>query len=800
MSSRLNHSGQTMFLLWLLLFSDLSTGVDATKEPLRLQRYSESAAEISIDGRLDEAIWQDLPYYDNMAVIEPDTLADGDLETRIRFYYTEKGLYLGVWNAQEADTLISRLSSRDQFISRDSISITLDPSGEGLYAYWFSVNLGGTLQDGTVLPERQFNNQWDGAWYGASATHDSGWSAEFFLPWSMMTMPKQETGLRQMGFYISRFVAHRDERWSWPALPRTKGAFMSQLQKVELEGIKPKQQFTFYPFAAGTYDNSTSEDSYKAGFDFFWRPSSNLQLSATVNPDFGNVESDDVVVNLTSFETFYPEKRAFFLEGNEIFVTSPRARQGRGSPGEPTTLLNTRRIGAPPEYPVLADLEMSSIEENQPSELKGAVKLTGQQGKFRYGVLAAVEDDTKLEGTVLGVNVDLIQKGREFAVARFLHEETNGGSRRSIGWITTKVSHPQVDSEVHGIDAHYLSAGGRWNSDIQLISSNVNDVSGQGGFVDLKFTPDQGVKHSFSFDYFDDSLNLDELGFVRRNDAIGFKYGFERSESGLEGIKWRFSRLLLAQQYNNEGKVVRSGLFLGQQRQFNNNHFLGFDLNYFPGRWDDRNSDGNGDYRINPRWQSGVFWSSDRSKKVSMDAGLFYGQQDIEGHFEDYFVEFVWRPSDRFSTVLGVGYVDNDGWLIHHENRDLTTFQAETWRPKLEMDLFFSAKQQLRLTAQWVGIKAFEDKRWQIPFDEGNLVEVPKGAADPLRDFTISRLTFQARYRWEIAPLSDLFIVYTRGSDLPDMSGDSFNRMLGDAWTERLVDVFVIKLRYRLGS
>jgi len=116
------------------------------------------------------------------------------------------------------------------------------------------------------------------------------------------------------------------------------------------------------------------------------------------------------------------------------------------------------------------------------------------------------------------------------------------------------------------------------------------------------------------------------------------------------------------------------------------------------------------------------------------------------------------------------------------------------------MDLFLSARQQFRLTAQWAGIKANEHERWQVPAADGSLQFV---GTDPLaakRDFTISRLTFQARYRWELAPLSDLFVVYTRGSDVNSMPDTGFSELLDKAWTDRLVDVFVVKLRYRLGS
>lgn len=774
-------------------------GVDASRDPLKIPKFNESKVEIKIDGVLDESIWQNIPSYDNMAVIEPDTLVDAPLETKILYFYTTKGMYIGVWNEQASDTLVSRLTSRDNFIRRDGISITVDPSGKGLYGYWFGVNLGGTLMDGTVLPERQFNNQWDGPWRGASAEVEGGWSAEMFIPWSMMTMPDVQGDVREMGFYISRAVAHKNERWSWPALPQTKSVFMTQLQKFEVQGISPKQQFTFYPYASTTYDNTTNQDLYKSGFDFFWRPSSNLQLTTTVNPDFGNVESDNVVVNLTSFETFFPEKRPFFLEGQEIFVTSPRSRQNRGR-GTPTTLINTRRIGSPPKTPDVDDLELSALVQNQPTELAGALKATGQKGKIRYGVLTAIEEDTKLDGTVDGDDVEILQDGRDFGAIRFLYEDTNGGGRKSIGWMSTIVAHAQEDAITHGLDLHYLSKNGKLSTDVQLMVSDVDNVTGTGGFLDLGYTPRQGRKHIFTFDYFDDELDINDFGFLRRNDAIGARYGYEISESSLPKLKSRFTKFLASQEYNTEGKVVRSGLFSLRDHRFKNNSALVTELNYFPERWDDTNSGGNGSFRIHDRWQSAIFWSNDQAKKLSVEFGVRYKQEHIGGESILYKAEFTWRPTDRFSFILNLGYEDRDGWLIHDEERDFTTFSAESWMPKIEAGFFLTAKQQFRITAQWVGIKAFEQQRWQVPVGDGDLIPVDNVPGSESRDFSISRMVFQTRYRWEIAPLSDLFVVYTRGSNIPSDPSRGFDDLLSAAWTDKVVDVLIVKLRYRLGS
>jgi hypothetical protein len=120
--------------------------------------------------------------------------------------------------------------------------------------------------------------------------------------------------------------------------------------------------------------------------------------------------------------------------------------------------------------------------------------------------------------------------------------------------------------------------------------------------------------------------------------------------------------------------------------------------------------------------------------------------------------------------------------------------------PQIAVDLFLTAKQQLRFSMQWVGIKSRAQDLYQIPIGDGTLVKITDGITEPTYDFTISRLTTQLRYRWEIAPLSDLFIVYTRGSNLPNRMDDSFEDLYMDAVTDPIIDQFVIKLRYRFGN
>ena len=145
-------------------------------------------------------------------------------------------------------------------------------------------------------------------------------------------------------------------------------------------------------------------------------------------------------------------------------------------------------------------------------------------------------------------------------------------------------------------------------------------------------------------------------------------------------------------------------------------------------------------------------------------------------------------------------YRDRHGWLLHQDGQDFTTFDASQWQPRLALEYFFSANQQFTVSAQWVGIKAREQDFFLIPDDPGNLIETskPPGPAD---DFAISDMVIQARYRWQIAPLSDLFIVYTRTSDVSfALRDEDLGDVLSRGFNQPIGDELVLKLRYRFGS
>lgn len=763
-----------------------------------LQRLPDSV-DINLDGRLDDSVWAQVPAQRGMWVVEPETLVQAPYDTQTKVFYTDAGIYIGVEMEQPADTLVRRITARDnRNVNRDRVSITLDTSGEGQYGYWVSLALGDNQLDGTILPERQYNSQWDGAWYGATAQTDTGWSAEFYIPWGQLAMPGRE-GRRQIGFYAERVVAHLNQNWAWPPIAKSDPIFLSNFPLLELEGVNPRQQWSLFPSFASTYDEIDAEWEHRTGVDVFWRPSSNFQMTATLNPDFGSAEADDVVVNLTAIETFFPEKRLFFQEGQEIFNTTSRSN---GNIGKRFTILNTRRIGGRPRSPDLPDgVSLPPRERIQNADLLGAAKATGQAGNFRYGVLAASEDDTVYRTS----GQRLEQQGRDFTAFRVLYEDQGGGAAyRGLGYIGTLVAHPESDAAVHAVDFRYLTPGGIWSFDGQLISSDVDDKGqGFGAFTDIVYSPRQGFKHTLNLTYMDDTIDVNDFGYQDRNNAWEAWYRFEWIKTGLTRVRdirvspfLRYEENLDGDRTNNAIPVVSTAVTL------NNLDRVNLSFQHFPKRYDDRNSFGNGTFATRERTNYSISYTTNTARQLSLNGQVGRSTEFAGGYSGSYQLGATWRPAANINVTGDVQYQDRDGWLLHQGGQDFTAFKTNQWETNFRLEYFLTAKQQLSAGLQWVGIKAAGDRYFNLPADaptrNRDLVEVEQHARTP-GDFSISQMNFQLRYRLELAPLSDLFIVYNRNGNKRD-NLINFNEQFENAWNDPLASQLVIKLRYRLGT
>ncbi len=342
-----------------------------------------------LDGRLDDDAWRAAPAMDAFVQKFPHEGAPPSEPTTIRVLYDREAVWIGIDCVQRTVPIVGRLTRRDRPAEADMVAIDLDTRRNGTAAFEFAINAGGVLYDAIRFNDTDISTDWDENWLARVSRRSDGWSAELRIPLRILRYDAS-LPVQSWGFQARRYISARQETDEWAFIPRTAAGEVSHYGKLdELRGLRAPSPFELRPFALGRvrHRDATSttlangwDASGSAGLDLKWHVTQKLTLDATFNPDFGQVEADQVVLNLTTYEIFFPEKRPFFLEGVDVFAT-------------PVPLLYTRRIGLAPDAPALRDApyEETLYENPSPSTIYGAAKLVGVLGeKLTVGVLSAL--------------------------------------------------------------------------------------------------------------------------------------------------------------------------------------------------------------------------------------------------------------------------------------------------------------------------------------------------------------------------------------------------------------------------
>lgn len=288
-----------------------------------------TTAPVVVDGKLNEEIWQQAPVINEFIQRDPAEGQPSSMRTEARVAYDESAIYVGV-RAHDTDAarLVGILTRRDQRSPSDWIRIVIDSYFDKRSAYEFGVNPVGVKSDRYYFNDGQSDESWDAVWDVEVARDADGWSAEFRIPFSQLRF-NELTG-SPVGFAVIREVGRLAETSSWPLLSRNANGFVSQFG--EMRGLKmsgKQKKFELLPYTVGKIDTQTvaandplnpaSNPGATVGLDMKYAVTPGLTLTATANPDFGQVEADPAVVNLDAFETFFPERRPFFVEGSGTF-------------------------------------------------------------------------------------------------------------------------------------------------------------------------------------------------------------------------------------------------------------------------------------------------------------------------------------------------------------------------------------------------------------------------------------------------------------------------------------------------
>jgi hypothetical protein len=329
-----------------------------------------------IDGKLDDPVWQLAVPSSIFRQKVPNDGAPATETTTLRVLYDDTAVYVAFDCPQAHVPVMQRLTRRDRWVEADAVIFDLGTRGDHKSSFEFAVNASGVLYDAIRYNDTDYSQDWDENWDAATNVTEHGWTAEFRIPMRILRFPTRP--VQSWDLQASRWISALQEGDDWAYYPRTVGGEVSHYGRLDdLEGLEARTPLEFRPFIVGRLRRrdpavgqlASGTDVWgSAGVDFKWHPTAELTLDATVNPDFAQVEADQVVLNLSTAPTYYPEKRPFFLEGIDALST-------------PFQLLYTRRIGRVAPIPVLRTDQTNNellVDVPEPATIYGAAKLTGR--------------------------------------------------------------------------------------------------------------------------------------------------------------------------------------------------------------------------------------------------------------------------------------------------------------------------------------------------------------------------------------------------------------------------------------
>ncbi len=727
-----------------------------------------TAEPLQLDGQLDEPEWAQAERLDDFVTVMPLTRAAPAVRTEVRVLAREEGLYLGVWCEQPADVPRTRHpTTRDVQARADRLNVMIDFDGRGVTAYELTVSLSGGIQDAQITGQNQFNYDWDGRWEQAVAEDEAGWTVEMRLPWSLAAQSGAEDGRRQIGLYLSRFVEVTGRRYSIPGYDFEHPTFVADMRKLNIPAFT-QGHWSVVPYVAISNDRLSARQDTRVGADLFWSPNSQHQLSLALQPDFGQVESDDLVVNFNAIETFFSEKRPFFTENQALFDVPV---------GNGALLINTRRIGAAP------DTGNAGV-----TDVDVAAKYTGNSAAMDWGLLVANEADT--------VSDTSVALGRSFHALR-------GRWRREMldtGYTLTHVDRPSLQREswVQVVDSQWkpleglVVRGALGSSRVEQFGQP--DRSGALGWVRADWASSEDLRQEYEVNRYSRDLQLSDFGYLPRADLQQYRAEWtwytrsHGSDSALRNSAWE---LELLWQQNTAGQRVLGTAELSHLWHLQSNDEVKFLLVPQLDFVDDLITRGNGSVTLPGNHALGLEYEGRHAGWWQLNGELWWFREGIRGGVWELYLEPTFFLGEKLTTTLGLDLLDSSNWLIWDGDDRLATYA----RRKLELDWtlnwFPAPKHEIRVRAQFVGLSAEALQTWravggQLAIDQRDL-----------QDFSLGHLAAQIRYRYAFDQQRELYVVFSRGGEFEDVLGEnSYGRLFDLSRANVTANQIMAKLRW----
>ena len=753
-----------IILLLLIFLSSLiiSGQKNPNKKPKKTKVFAFRITQpIIIDGKLNEAMWETSNAVTGFTQRNPDGGKPATEKTVVRILYDDDAIYIGARMYDSSpDSIIARLVRKDNDSNSDQFMVFFDPYNDKRSGYYFGLTAAGTIKDGVLFNDDWDNDSWDAVWEGKVNIDDKGWTAEMRIPFSQMRFKLSKHNI--WGINFKRNISRNNESDYLSYVPKTESGFVSHF--VELQGlnnIKPQNKLEILPYVTakstftqkeiGNPFNDGSSFLSSAGLDLKYGLGSNLTLNATINPDFGQVEIDPAVINLSDVETFFSEKRPFFVEGSSVFnFGRGGARNYWNFNFSNPNFFYSRRIGRDPQGSLP---NYDYVDRPSGTHILGAAKLTGKIGDFNVGVIQALTGrefaEIDLAGKKSSVEVEPLSYYGIFRVQKEFNE-----GKQALGFMSTLASRSFSDNRLRDEINSSAFAGGidGWTF---LDDSKTWVLTGWAGMSTIKgnskriLDVQQNSQHYFQRPDFDfesvDSTATSLTGFAGRfylnrqkgnfffNSAFGFitpkfdvnDLGFLWRTNVLNGhiaggYKWTkptdFYRYIemggaVFRTYDFDGNKTSDGYFQMGFFQFLNYYSINWNFVYARETLNNRATRG-GPLMVNlPGYQVSMFVRSDSRKNWVLRMNYFSYTQTDGANSWNFGMGIDLRPAPNIFLSLIPRYNKNNdhaqyigtftdpfatntfGKRYVFGELDQTTFSANirlnwTFTPNLSLQLF----------------------------------------------------------------------------------------------------------------
>jgi len=713
------------------------------KYPARIYRTVRLQAEPPvIDGHLDDPAWSEGEWSGDYTQQLPTEGAEPSQPTELKILYDDRNIYFAIRVFDDPEK-VHRYPGRRDALTGDIVGVCFSSYNDKRTGFEFDLTAGGSKLD-LILGngETEWDMSWDAVWDGEVAHDESGWTAEFRVPLSQLRYGPQEEQI--WGLHAWRWIDRLQEESQWQLIPRQNTGRMYNLGELHgISGLQRTRHLELLPHLVGRTapeDRSAGDASATGGLDLKLGVTTNFTLDATVNPDFGQVEADPSVVNLTAYETFYEEKRPFFLEGKKILSFDLEGRD---------QLFYSRRVGqAPPFDPVLSEGETVEPYESTATIL-GAVKLTGKTpGGVSIGVLQSLTQRESVGiSSPAGSREQVMAPLGSYTVAR-VHKDWRQGITSLGGMVTSThrwASDPHLaflptQATTGGIDASHYLGNRSWVVDATAVFSHVTgdgesvralqtnpvhyyqrpdadhlgvdfdatSLSGWGAAVRI------GRSEQGRFRFFDElnayspGLDLNELGFLRRADVVAHQVFLGWVEPTPRSIFRSYAfELSREDEWDFGGLATRSETEVEASAQFRNR--WGAEGSFaFHEEVDTRALRGGPALRVHDFVTAELSGHTDHARRVSLSLGGDWAWSiDDESGLTRLSGGLNVRPSNRLTLSTEVSYEEKTDALQYVGTVDATsgprwilgTIDQDTWAITLRANLSLTPE----LTVQYYG-------------------------------------------------------------------------------------------------